>query len=404
MTPFERAQEYIKKVPPAIAGQSGHSQFFKTASTLYHGFDLSESELKTLLDDYNKSCSPPFSDKDVNHKIRQTIKSSPKKNRGWLLTPGEHSIKKNAYRDWHSEEEYQPQKLQYDKELLASIAKAGEPALYPFFLSDRSPMDPALCDASKFLDALYYRDRGEKILCFSSTFSQGEVIWPEEEDKLPLRGEFGAWYLCQPVSGKWVENDKGKKSRRLESCITSWRYLLIESDEAPAQEWLAAIITLPLPIAAIYTSGKRSLHILIRVDASSKADYEIMRQKLRPILVTLGADGQAFKGAQLTRLPYHWRRADRKEVEKKMTVITLEKPLFQRLLYLNPNPTARPLIDAPVLRDTPKFWLKEGANWAYRGGKTDNPDYGKTILYALKYHRMSSAVTELMADFPELTA
>lgn len=403
MTPYERALKYVETCEPAISQQGGHSITYRVAMTLVHGFALQEAEALAALSEYNKGCQPPWTEKDLRHKITQAIKSQAKKERGWMLGQGTHTLHKNAYYPKKADLPPPPAPVNYDPAILEKLAEQGRPALRPHWLSDISPIDPGACDANDFLKALYYPEHGEKILCFTTTYSQGDCLWPDEADKLPLNGRLGAWYLNQPVSGKWVEQPGGKKSRRVEACITSWRYLLIESDEAPPGTWLAALATLPLPIAALYTSGKRSIHTLIRVDAQDKSTFELIRAKLRPTILMLGGDKQAFKGPQLTRLPYHWRHEDLKNIDGKNVKIVHEKPLFQRLLYLNPAPTTRPLIQAPALRDTVPYWSRKAITWArdYKMGQGYIED-GRKILRALRYHHLPLHAKDLCDMIPQL--
>src|SRR5262249_4666909 len=108
----------------------------------------------------------------------------------------------------------------------------------------------------------------------------------------------------------------------------------VESDKAPADLWLKALVQLPLRISAIYTSGKASVHALVRIDAESKADWdEIVRRKLLPILVTVGADPGAMTAVRLSRLP-NCMRGETKQL--------------QRLLYLNDRPDHTPIYARPL--------------------------------------------------------
>jgi hypothetical protein len=47
---------------------------------------------------------------------------------------------------------------------------------------------------------------------------------------------------------------------------------------------------LPARIAAIYTSGKHSIHALLRIDAKSKEDFDAIAKPLKRPLKVLGAD------------------------------------------------------------------------------------------------------------------
>ena len=114
--------------------------------------------------------------------------------------------------------------------------------------------------------------------------------------------------------------------------MTSWRYLLLESDSAPYDLWLRALLVLPLPIAAIYTSGGRSLHAPVKLDASGKLEWDANRDELLP---RIGADGAAMSAVRLSRLPGCLRHGkDNKAGE----YVRYERPALQRLIYLNPAP------------------------------------------------------------------
>jgi hypothetical protein len=191
------------------------------------------------------------------------------------------------------------------------------------FIMSRSPIDPAGVTSGKFL-SLLYRTR-EKVVIFTDYESQGQAIWPE--DALPTSGKEGVWYLINPVDGRPRKNPRTRTaSRRSAESVTSFRFALLESDQADFTEWLKCLAQLPLRIVAIYESGGRSIHALVQVDAASKAEWDAIVRQIKPLLVTLGADGNALTAVRLSRLPQA-KRGDR----------------VQRLLYLAPNPNTTPI-------------------------------------------------------------
>jgi hypothetical protein len=143
------------------------------------------------------------------------------------------------------------------------------------------------------------------------------------------------WFLANPCDGEFHWNPREEKdSRRSEESITSWRYAVVESDKANPGQWLKALVQLCLPISAIYSSGKRSIHALVRIDAGSKAEWdEIVRGELLPALTVLGADPGALTAVRLTRLP----NCRREETGKP-----------QRLLYLDSKPDGEPICRKPL--------------------------------------------------------
>jgi hypothetical protein len=79
-----RVIAYLAKVEPAISGQKGHNKTFGAACRVGPGFDLTEEQAYRLLDaHYNPRCQPPWSEKELRHKVADAYKNA--KSRGWLL-------------------------------------------------------------------------------------------------------------------------------------------------------------------------------------------------------------------------------------------------------------------------------------------------------------------------------
>lgn len=191
--------------------------------------------------------------------------------------------------------------------------------------------------------------QGERFIVFSIYKSQGQAVWLHSGhpfdaralDRFRAGAPHGVWFLSNPVTGKYSDTGKvypkghpreGKPhfSRRWEGSVTAWRYMVLESDKASAAHWLAVLAQMPLPIAAVYTSGGRSIHALVRLDAESKDDWDAKAERMKPSLVTIGADPGALSAVRLTRLPFCER---------------VEKGQLQRLLYLNGAPDGTPICE-----------------------------------------------------------
>lgn len=254
----------------------------------------------------------------------------------------------------------------YDAAKLADFAARVPFPITPEWLAARSPVAiPEKQDETTsllFLSSIYLP--GERVLIFTREYSQADFIWAPEAGSfrladtpgvkatpspLPNGGVLGVWLLANPVTGKWLPNlnsrwpdGSPKLGRRHGSCVTSWRFMILESDQAPASLWLRAICLLPLPIVAIYTSGGKSIHCLCRVDASSKEEWDALRDDLVPILATIGADPAAMTAVRLTRLPGTLRHGTRGKDGK---TLRFPSPCLQRLLFLNPLATCIPILD-----------------------------------------------------------
>jgi hypothetical protein len=219
-------------------------------------------------------------------------------------------------------------------------------------LRRKSPVDPANCSTLQYLHSIY-RGR-ERTLVFDKMDINEPIIWERNPEGLEYEenelGEFknssrgmGAWFLANPVTGDWLElerlksktNPKGQ-SLRAEENLTDWRFLVLESDTALPELWIPTLAQLPLPIVSIVTSGGRSIHALVRIDARNKQEWETAKNTLGPMMVELGADKGALSAVRLTRLPGCFRA---------------EKNNWQALLYLNPTADGTPICELPDQRN-----------------------------------------------------
>jgi hypothetical protein len=70
-----RARRYIAEMPHAISGSGGHRATFAVALVLVRGFGLNEDDaLRVLVEDYNPRCLPPWTERDLRHKVRQATR------------------------------------------------------------------------------------------------------------------------------------------------------------------------------------------------------------------------------------------------------------------------------------------------------------------------------------------
>ncbi|TVQ34164.1 MAG: DUF3987 domain-containing protein [Phycisphaeraceae bacterium] len=86
---LRRAAAYLDAMPPAISGQGGHNRAYAAATAMVHGFGLdAEAALRLLLDRYNPRCLPPWSEKELRHKVDDASTKPHTKPHGWLRDSG----------------------------------------------------------------------------------------------------------------------------------------------------------------------------------------------------------------------------------------------------------------------------------------------------------------------------
>jgi len=80
----ERARAYVAKMPPAISGSGGHTTTYEVAQVLARGFALPREQSWPILCEYNARCQPPWSEKELLHKI-ETAERDSRLPSGYLL-------------------------------------------------------------------------------------------------------------------------------------------------------------------------------------------------------------------------------------------------------------------------------------------------------------------------------
>ena len=358
LSAIERARRYIAKCAPAISGQGGHGATFHVAAVLVHGFALSDQDALTLLKEWNLTCQPPWKERELRHKIASAATAQHAEARGHLLGKAERR---------KAESENQSPMYNIQIQPHDPHPPCGHPLPLPR-ARDSSPADPVaaaerwlkgfrcgeadlqgasavvLADEARFdgavlVNALYAP--GERVN-FVTEFAEhreksGEVKARPvgkgitlERDALATRFEqrgsdsskAGGWLRMNPVDGRGIGDAN----------VTACRFALLESDTLPMELQLALFAKLPLPIAAILSSGGRSVHAWVKLDARDAAEYAAVVPRLFDILAKFGVDGKNKNPSRLSRLPGAIR------------VIGKAGDGVQRLLYLNPQPAERSIL------------------------------------------------------------
>jgi len=83
VTPSDRYRHYLRAMGPATQGSGGDEKTY-TAVRAAWGFGLNEGEAMTVLLEWNRSCSPPWSQRQLESKLR-SVYTRTKLQRGFLL-------------------------------------------------------------------------------------------------------------------------------------------------------------------------------------------------------------------------------------------------------------------------------------------------------------------------------
>lgn len=354
MTLLDRARKYIATCPPAVSGAGGHSQTYTVAVALTHGFSLPRADALTLLREYNASCQPPWSERELAHKIDESIKKPHDKPRGFLLEndvgrrpscvspSGKFIVQRTA-----------------PPPAPAHEMPAGYDATRKFLASLFLPTDwVCVC-----IEARHDEDRDKWTPGNSGTFMPVQR-WLEEHfagDKSDIFDgkPQGAWIRINPTLPERYDGS--------DSNVAQYRHVLIEFDEKPKDEQLAIIRQCNLPIAAVIDSGGRSLHAWVRVDAGDKREWELRRDMVYDFLSDQQPCESNKNPSRFSRLPGIFRG----DQEQRLVALNIGLATWQEWIdWRDQSELAEPtspkdLLDYNVDQD-PNNVL--GARWLCRGG------------------------------------
>lgn len=127
----------------------------------------------------------------------------------------------------------------------------------------------------------------------------------------------GAWIRFNPLDGQGVRDAN----------VTAFRYALIESDTLSIEKQRAIYDELELPIVALVNSGKKSLHAIVRIGATTKEEYRERVNFLHQVCNSSGLkiDTQNKNPSRLSRMP----GVIRNGVEQSLVGLAQGKPSWE---------------------------------------------------------------------------
>lgn len=69
-------RDILATIKGAISGQGGHNKTSRVACTLIHKFELSTEQAWPLFIEWNQQCEPPWSEKELLHKLQDAYRQS----------------------------------------------------------------------------------------------------------------------------------------------------------------------------------------------------------------------------------------------------------------------------------------------------------------------------------------
>ena len=209
----------------------------------------------------------------------------------------------------------------WDSKVDTRIGKPPSPRFSVAWADEATPdemtsTEKATVQLSKYLSALFDDDDHVGYVTDSWTTQDGRRVPTKgsfDRTALQLRQELahakdlgtvlgdydadtGAWIRFNPLDGRGVGNAN----------VTEYRYALVESDTVPYEKQLSMIRQMKLPCAAIVTSGHKSVHAIVHIDAGT--NYELYRKRVEELYAYVRTQGfepdTANKNpSRLSRLP-----------------------------------------------------------------------------------------------------
>jgi hypothetical protein len=343
MTTLERAALWLAKVPPAVSGQNGHSTTYTAAVGLVHGFQLGYGDAMTLLSEWNLSCQPPWSDKDLAHKLREASSRSHDKPAGHLI-----------------------QSTSMGMDLSRVTFKRPTPTSVP-----------GASEFQKFLSSAF---AATEVVCICEQVEEGRPLTsgsflPVEDWIKRFDSPDSILFRPDRAEGVYVRINPFKPNlySGSDNDVSAYRHVLVEFDDKPKAEQEQLLRDSGLPISVLIDSGGKSIHGWVRVDAPSRKEWDARRDLIYSSIP--GIDPKNKNPSRFSRLPGAWRG----ESQQKLLATNLGANSWEDWLTARETDedqstivTVKDLINFDPEKDPDnligKRWLTRGSSMIVSGG------------------------------------
>lgn len=312
---------------PTPPGQR-HHEAVKTASSLIAGGFSPDQAFAVIRGSYE----PDFPDSEIRSIICWAVKKLPAAPRQFA---GDYRFPRQISRLSWRPPESRPPAIPPENAVLTFLNGFSCEDVDLWEASPVRLLDRFIADAEMLIGTLY--SAGEMVNIVSDYSCDGDKARPRgvgitqtRENCLarfrkngPPNSPAGTWIRLNPTDGKGISDRN----------VTHFRFALLELDSIPLALQIPFIARLRLPISAIITSGGKSLHAWIRIGANSAAEFREVVSQVFALTIPFGVDSANSNPSRLGRLPGVFRRIGGSEDNR------------QRLLYLNPSPTCRRIIE-----------------------------------------------------------
>lgn len=344
MTTLERAALWLAKVPPAISGSGGHNTTYTAAVGLVHGFQLGYGDAMTLLAEWNLSCQPPWSDKDLAHKLREASSRNHDKPVGHLIQ---------------------------------SLAGMGMDLTRVTFKRPTPTSVPGASEFQKFLSSAF---AATEVVCICEQVEEGRPLTsgsflPVEDWIKRFDSPDSILFRPDRAEGVYVRINPFKPNlySGSDNDVSAYRHVLVEFDDKPKAEQEKLLRDSGLPISVLIDSGGKSIHGWVRVDAPSRKEWDARRDLIYSAIP--GIDPKNKNPSRFSRLPGAWRG----ESQQKLLATNLGAASWEDWLTARETDddqstivTVKDLINFDPTKDPDNLignrWITRGSSMIISGG------------------------------------
>ena len=361
MTTLQRASLWLSKVPPAISGSGGHNATYTAAVGLVHGFGLSHVDSLTLLEDWNKSCQPPWKATELAYKLREASSRAHNKPRGHLLEAGGSSPSGS----------FDISRVTFKRPVADAPAPVPVPSLSPV-----AP-DPQASEFRRFMQTAF---APTEVVCICDAVEEGRPVSAGSfitiEEWLNRFDDPQSRILSPEREGIFVRINPFKPNlySGSDNDVSAYRHVLVEFDDLPKAEQEKRLRDSGLPITVLIDSGGKSIHGWVRVDAPSRKEWDARRDEIYRVVP--GIDAKNKNPSRYSRLPGAWRSptSQQRLLATRLGAASWEDWLTNRETDDDQSTivTVKDLLDFDPLNDPDNLignrWITRGSSMIISGG------------------------------------
>ena len=300
-SPYDQAIEWLEKQPSAVSGSGGHNQTFAVVCALTHGFGLSDGDVRALLKSYSARCSPPWSENELEHKVSDANRTPPSKPRGYMLRRG-NSFKAHSHSTHHKPKPMETQSTDLG-ELPEPLADGTRTLLRAVFLPG---------EGVGIANAKFNEDDHEIPADSGACLSREEWLRKLEA----VDGNPNGIWSSSKKTGIYIRINPMRIGGSKDSDVTAFRHALVEFDNISLGEQWNLYQQSRIPCSAIISSGGKSIHAWVKVEARDRKEYD---ERVKVLYDYFGAAGHQIdtknkNPSRFSRLPNCVRFNSRQEL------------------------------------------------------------------------------------------